>query len=419
MNRKLFRWMMPVGLCLLTLGGAGWEAAAATIDNGQFPAHDPYLATLLSLNVQTESYPFLRHGRKRTVRLDRDRPAYPYMFWPNPNSSALAVVIPGLNGSCGDTTTAFLGMLLYAKGYSVAQISSPMHWTFIRAALSTPVPGYVPRDSQDAIRLIGRVVEDLEAKQKKPFAFKCLAGQSFGALHTLFIADHEAREPRLRFDRFIAVNPLVEMQESVQKIDAMYLDSLQNLRSLGPDRWNESLWFYHLSEVQEQQDKSALQKLNPQEAALAIGYLMKRNLTEFILASHEFKHSGILSQPCGFFRRQPCYEEAAQYTFSRYVTDVVMKYGREPEPAGSTSSETVEELLKKNSLSAIAGTLRDSPAVTVFHTQDDPLISPESAAFLQTVLPDGRLFLFRYGGHLGEIVDPGFREKFQEAARLP
>jgi len=147
--------------------------------------------------------------------------------------------------------------------------------------------------------------------------------------------------------------------------------------------------------------------------------LMKRNLTEFILASHEFKHSGILSQPCGFFRRQPCYEEAAQYTFSRYVTDVVMKYGREPEPAGSTSSETVEELLKKNSLSAIAGTLRDSPAVTVFHTQDDPLISPESAAFLQTVLPDGRLFLFRYGGHLGEIVDPGFREKFQEAARLP
>ncbi|MFB3786255.1 MAG: alpha/beta fold hydrolase [bacterium] len=419
MNRKLYHWMIPVGLGFFTAGVAGWEAAAATIDNAQFPAHDPYLATLLSLNVQTESYPFLRHGRKRTVRLDQDQPAYPYMYWSNPNSSALAVVIPGLNGSCRDTTTAFLGMLLYAKGYSVAQISSPMHWTFIRAALSTPVPGYVPHDSLDAIRLIGRMVEDLEARRKKPFTYKCLAGQSFGALHTLFIADQEAREPQLRFDRFLAVNPLVDMQESVQKIDAMYSGSLQILRSLGPDRWNESLWFYHLSEVQDQPDKSALQKLDPLEAALAIGYLMKRNLTEFILASHEFKESGILSQPCGFFRRQPCYEEAGQFSFFRYVTDVVMKYSREFDSAEGTSGESVEALLQKNSLAAVADTLRNSPAVTVFHTQDDPLISPESAAFLQTVLPDGRLYLFRYGGHLGEIVDPQFRQKFQEAARIP
>ncbi len=418
MNWKPLCWMIPAGLCLL-VARADWDAAAATITNVDYPAHDPYHATLLSLNVQGEADPFQRYGKTRFLRVSPDLPKYPYTYWPNPNSSALAVVIPGLNGSCQDSTTAFLGMLLYANGYSVAQISSPMHWTFIRSALSLPVPGYVPHDSRDAIRLIGRIVEDLEARQKRPFTYKCLAGQSFGALHTLFTADHEAQERRIGFDRFLAVNPLIDMRESIQKIDAMYLDSLRNLRALGPDRWNESIWFYNLAEAQERRDPSALRNLNPQEAALAIGYLMKRNLTEFIMASQEFKKSGILSHPCGFFRKQPCYDEAGQFTFSRYVTDVVMKIGREYNSVDWEADETPEAMLRRTSLAAIADTLRNSPAIIVFHTQDDPLISPESAAFLQTVLPDNRLYLFRYGGHLGEIVDPQFREIFQEAARKP
>ncbi|MBN2329359.1 MAG: hypothetical protein JXR73_19615 [Candidatus Omnitrophica bacterium] len=385
------------------------------IDNQDYPIKEPFMATLTSMNVSNSGYAFIQKSRSRWIRMDEDRPNYRYSYWRNKKSSALAVLVPGFNGSCRDAVTANLAKVFYLKGYSVVQVSSPMKWTFVQSVSSAPAPGYIPDNSKDLRLLISRIIQSLEEDENKKFTFKTLTGLSLGAINTLFIADHERKEPLIGFDHYYAVNPPVAIQETFTRLDNMYADSLRYLRSLGPDRWNESLSFLNLYEMFQHSSHERQINLMPQEAALAVGYSLKRGVAEFIVVSQEQLDMGVLSNQSSFFHKQNGYDEANQMTLQDYAREVVFRYYQQYAQDHSFQSKTFEDLLYETSLYAIQDTLSNSKSITLFHTQDDPMISRQSVQFLCETMTDESLFLYRYGGHLGVLLDRQFKNDFYDA----
>ncbi|MGC9328455.1 MAG: hypothetical protein ACP5I1_12540 [Candidatus Hinthialibacter sp.] len=414
--------MTKIHLNFITLLLSGVFAAYAAalsfskeIDNHEYPIKRPYIATLTSMNLSNSGYAFVQESRSRWIRMDEERPAYRYTYWKNEKISALAVCVPGFNGSCRDTTTANLAKVFYLKGYSVVQVSSPMKWTFVQSVSSAPAPGYIPENSQDLRLLISRIIQSLEEEENRQFTFKTLTGLSLGAINTLFIADHERKDPLIGFDHYYAINPPVSIQETFIRLDEIYADSLRYLRSLGPDQWNESLSFLKIYEMFQPSSQEIQIDLMPEEAALAVGYSLKRGVAEFIVFSQEQLDMGVLSNHSSFFRKQEVYNEAYQMTLHDYARDVVFRYYQEYRQDPAFKSKKFEDLLYEASLLAIEDTLANSKSYTLFHTQDDPLISPQSVQFLRETVPDEQLYLYRYGGHLGVLLDRQFKNDFYDA----
>ncbi|RJP20169.1 MAG: hypothetical protein C4527_25425 [Candidatus Omnitrophota bacterium] len=390
------------------------RADAFEIDNEDFPFKDPFLSTFLVNQTKPESDYFMKRMRTHYLRLDKNRPAFRYSYWKNRDSSALAVVIPGMNASCRDYRAGILAEMFYARGYSVVVVSSSMHWTFVRSALSAATPGYVPSDASDMRNVIAVIVQDLEKRNKRTFSKKVLAGISLGGIHSLFIADQERQETKIGLDWILALNPIVDFGESLNAIDRMYVDSLTYLRSLGAENWNESLFSLHISNMMDFQKKQMSPPLFPEEMRFLLGLYFKRSLMEFILVSRQQCDLGVLSQSHSTLRRQSLYDEAELYDFDGYVREFVMRYYQDHAEERWDALKSKEEILAESSLRRIADTLRQNQEIKIIHTTDDPLNGPDSIRFLKDTLSEDQLYLYRYGGHVGLLASESVRETIRD-----
>jgi predicted alpha/beta-fold hydrolase len=396
------------------------------IDNNDFPSDEPYISSLLSIGVQSESAPFLKKSRAPRIRLYKDRPQYRYSYWRIKDATQLAVVIPGLCANYKDTTAAYISKLFYEKGYSVIQISSPLNWQFVQSALSAPCAGFVPEDTSDVRFAIAKIIEQVEKKEKKKHQHYTLAGLSIGGLYATFIAFSEENDPQIGFESYYAINPIVNLEFCIQKLDSMYYDSLKYLRLLGEEKWNEIFWFNRLAELMQPQkapqfanipriELQALpneNNLTDEELALAMGYLFRRDLVEMILVSQKQMDLNILKEPDSFFRKQPRYNEASTFSFYDYLEKIVMNYYTNFAPNPWPKDKRAAESLSECSFFALKDFLTDSHSLKIFHTFNDPLIDDKSILFLQTVIDDERLFFFHRGGHMGMLLEETFRNTF-------
>ncbi len=388
---------------------------AVEIENDDFPYKKPYYATLLTNQIQPKSDFFMRKSRTMYMRYKQGETRYHYSYWRNRQSERLAVLIPGLNASCRDSTAAYLAEILFERGYSVVEISSTMHWTFVQSILSAHVPGYIPQDSRDTHQLIARIVADLEKRRDRPYSTKVLIGLSMGGIHTLFLADHEANHPKIGVDQYIAINPVIDFGKTLGNLDRLYTDSLSSLRSLGEEQWNQSLFALKLANLVDPDKKDPISDLLPEEARLIFGLYFKRSLSQFIVMSHDQENMGVLTaENSTSLRKETCYEEAEQYSYYEYVEKFVMNYYQNYAAEPWQEAKTLEEVLEESSLRSIRDTLRENQNIYIVHTKDDPLNDAESMDFLKQVMDEERLFLFSYGGHMGNLSFPKFQELFLE-----
>jgi phospholipid-binding lipoprotein MlaA len=167
---------------------------------------------------------FFNQGSVRSVEVIPGKPEMEYKVWRRKDKNApLAVIVPGAGAHYTNDTAVAVAECMFNNGFTTVTISNAMNWAFLETAASVPTPGFNPRDAEDVRNAVKAVVEDLQNSKGLTFPAKIMIGQSLGAAHTMFIGASEGKDDAVKFDRFVAVNPPVDMKYAIGQIDKLNL----------------------------------------------------------------------------------------------------------------------------------------------------------------------------------------------------
>ena len=215
-------------------GYNGQSPLLDTLRVGMFQAQnndDPWFFRLSFFNSD-----FTKQCSDRKIYFAEDLPALRYGFWKAPEKEAkeedeekesvpepqkLAILLPGIGGNYFGMTTTAIAELLHRHGFAVAALDSTFTWQFMQSTGARHLPGYLPDDAVSLRRAIRLVLDELTAAEKIRDPEVVLLGYSFGALHTLKIAELEAQENTLGIRRYLAINPPVDLDYAMTQADSL------------------------------------------------------------------------------------------------------------------------------------------------------------------------------------------------------
>jgi len=355
---------------------------------------EPSLGVLL-LKAQDPGFP--GRARERNIEMPRTHRELPYSLWLQDEPAPLVFIIPGIGAHRGSTNPVAIAEMAVARGYSAVTVSSPFHEEFLLNGLSVPYPGFTPSDAEDLYTALSKIAEDLEDQYPGRMTSARLMGSSLGAIQTLFIAAAQKNRPRdaLRFDRFVAINPPVNMRYAASQFDG-YFDA--------PLRWPEEERDQKVKElamkafliVEEGLDEGKPLPFDRTESEFLVGLSGRTTMLE-TLAAIEMKGGGVLEmreEP----DRGPLLDQINQSSLRRYAEELIIPYylsqpGQHLDPDG---------LAEAAGLHALERTLRRDERIHIVTNANDFLLGQEDLAWLRETVGE-RLIVFPDGGHLGNM----------------
>lgn len=371
----------------------------------------------------------------REIRFGDEMPSLRYAYWHSKDAEAetvearllagknddrtekLLLLLPGIGGSSSGTTQTALAELFHRNGWSVAVLDSTFTWNFYLAS-GGKLPGFLAQDGENLRHAIALVLDDLKgAKLFNPFRSQItLMGYSFGAMHTLKIAELEQHSNRLGIDHYVAINPPVDLRYAMKQADALAgtgrdwnadkavatvveiagkaMGAIQNrYPPYDPEKPEENPFRYDVPLTQEEADYLA-------------ALYFKISMRELLLTAHREKGLPALSTQYRWGRRTELYREIDRVCFEEYAEKFIS-----PELAPLT----LEEIYAQSNLRAFGDSLATNPKVRVMHNVDDFLLSEEDRRFLDRTFGK-RLIWFDCGGHLGNLYVKSVQQTLLELA---
>ncbi len=316
----------------------------------------------------------------------------------------LLILLPGIGGNYFGMTASALAELFYNAGWSVAALDSSFTWQFYRAS-GGDLPGYLPKDAENMRNAIFHVLNDLKDDQLfDPTRTQVtLLGYSLGALHTLKISELEEKSNLLGIDRFVAINPPVELRNALNIADSMAGTgkewsadkavatvteiagkALMALRTPYPP--------YNPAEAGEQPFNYGV-PLTQEDADFLAALYFRGSIAGLLMTAHREGGLPALSTPYSWWSRSELYREIDRISFADYAANVV---------APRLAPLTVDDLYRGSSLRSIEASLARNPKVRAIHAQDDFLLTDDDRRFLDRTLGT-KLTWFDRGGHLGNL----------------
>jgi ABC-type transporter lipoprotein component MlaA len=351
--------------------------------------------------------------------------ALPYSLRMQPGEAPLVFLVPGLGAHRLGSSSLALAEMAWNRGFSVAIVSSALSFEFVERGASVPVPGHAPVDARDVHVALDLVDRDLRARYPGRVRERVYLGYSLGAFHGFYVAAEE-RDPtneRVRFDRYLLLDPPVRLIEGMERLDAFYdvplalpeaereawvhrllLETAVVARHAQADRLGAGQYGRVEATGLGAQDLAPIVELpfTNEEAEFLIGLAFRRSLQALLWTSQQREDLGVLLTERRRWRRLPAYREIGGYSFEMYLYAFVLPYHRDR--LGTV--RTAEELIARNDLHAIAGPLRGNPKLRVFANRNDFLTSDEDVAWLTALIGPERVRFFPTGGHLGNLHRP-------------
>lgn len=394
---------------------------------------------------------FFNRGSIRSVSVIKNNPDLEYKAWCQKDKTApLAIIIPGSGGHFTGTDVTRLAEIMYDNGYTAVVMSSAMNWSFMVSAAATPVPGYTPVDAEDVRNAIAAIIKDLETNKDFKFQAKLLAGYSLGGLHAAFVGALEKKQPKLKIDRYVAINPPVNLLHAMNQVDEagqawkkwqrgmvfergtlaatkfMGISSKQYKpfeapqtafnadpkKTAGGDAKTAVADEKKKEVAKNGSEESSDLPFTNTEAQVLIGYTFKVVLNEMVLTIvRTHPETKLENIKCSWGSRTDFYRAINDMTFMDYVKTFVVKYYSEKE----NHQMTLAELNDNASLPAIADYLREDKNVQVIHSGNDFLESAVDRQWLQSTMA-GRCVFYNAGGHIGDLYFKAVQDRFAQIA---
>lgn len=358
-----------------------------------------------------------------------------YMVWLQDNKYApLAVIIPGIGSHFTATTAVALAELLYEKKWSVAIISNTFNPAFIESALTAPVPGYTPQDTKDVQRAIKAVIDDLEKKNEAAFQRITVLGYSLGGLLSLHLAALEEKDGKIWADRYLAINPPVDLFYSAAQLDKMgetplkwkkeiaydrgvgavgcYLIMMNRFYAREPEKQTKKVPERFITDIQRKRKdirdrKDALTgpyniNIRRDAATFLIGIAFKSTLSDAMITIQRERGYKVINKELSWGDRTEFYREAEKYTFKKFIDEYIIKYYAQQQPGFDLKKAAAE-----TGIPYVAADLKDNQKVRVIHSLDDFLEDDAQREYINELFKE-RITFFDHGGHLGNLYTTQF-----------
>jgi hypothetical protein len=222
----------------------------------------------------------------------------------------------------------------------------------------------------------------------------------------LMIAEREAagKLGGLTFDRYVAVEPPVQLIGALNSLDEMFNAPLAWPASERRERMiiaiDKALYF-----AQNGLDVSGDIPLTREESQFLIGLAFRYELMSVIVDSQRRDNLSVLKVNPGTFVRQKSYQEIRQINYSDYMDRFVIPYLMKT--GYGTNRDT---LIAATDLEQSTKYLQNNPKVRVQICQDDFLLSHQDISWYRKTLGTN-LTVYAEGGHLGNLHVPAVQEK--------
>lgn len=369
---------------------------------------------------------------RREVPIPATGRVLPFSVRMQPGRAPLVFLVPGLGAHRLGSSSLALAEMAWERGFSVAIISSVMSHEFIERGGSVPVPGHAPVDARDVHVALDAIDRDLDARYPDRIADRVFLGYSLGAFHGFFIAadDSAAAQQRVRFDRYLLLDPPVRLLYGMERLDGFFQVPLAQpdpeaevrrilLKAVSVARHAQEarlgVGSYNRVGATDLEGGTITPTMelpfSNGEAEFLIGLAFRRTLQSVLWASQEREDLGVLLTERRRMRRLPAYLEIGDYSFEMYLFAFVLPYYRDR--LGTVSS--AEELVAMNDLRAIAEPLRGRPDLRVFANHNDFLTSKADVDWLTALIGPEYVRFFPSGGHLGNLHRPEVQAEVMQA----
>ncbi|MDR0931816.1 MAG: MlaA family lipoprotein [Victivallales bacterium] len=363
---------------------------------------------------------FVKKCDEREVSFSDGLPDMEYGFWKaskknditandtdpeNPDPEKLLILLPGIGGNYFGGTMVALAELFHRHGWAVAALDSTFTWQFYLAS-GGRLPGFLPQDGANMQRAIELVLEDLEknglyAPERTDLT---LMGYSFGAMHTLKIAEMEERSGNpLGIDRFVAINPPVDLHYALKVADKLTgaskdwdaAKAIKEMISIGGKAMIKMQQTYPVydSDALNETPFDYTVPLTQEEADYVAALYFKMSMRGVLFSAHRQRGIPALKERYSWGRRNELYREIDRINFQDYAEKIV---------AIDLAPLSADEIYRASNLRMFADALANNSNIRLLHNYDDFLLSDDDREFLDRTFGE-RLTWFDRGGHLGNL----------------
>ena len=361
-------------------------------------AADP--ATLQTMGVAAiacHDPEFPGQGREMSAPLPATGRAVRFNCWLQPRRAPLVYVAPGVGSHRLSLTALSVAECLYRQGFSVVTTTSVFHPEFMQQAASVELPAYPPEDCHDLLVALTAIDRMLDQQRPGLTGDRALVGLSLGGFQTLYLAAHARQQEAglLRFDRYVAIEAPVRLGYGITCIDRFHEAPLAWPAAERQELANNAL--RKAAMLQNPSAATAGVSFDAIESQFLIGLNFQLTLRDAIFSSQLAHNMGVLHTPLSKWRREPCYQEIAGFSYRDYFQRFVVPYYRQ-------RGIGAEEISRQANLMTYETSLRAQSKVRVIANRNDFLLTHGDFAWLQSTFGGSRLKVFPNGGHLGNLA---------------
>jgi ABC-type transporter lipoprotein component MlaA len=362
------------------------------------PKDEPTVQTIAAAAIACQDPDFPDSGREMKVRLPSTGRDVKFNCWLRPGTAPLVFIVPGLGSHRLSLTTLSLAEHLYRSGYSVVSTCGIFHPEFMENASTAALPAYPPVDCHDVLVELTGIDQLMERKWPGRFGKKALIGFSMGAFQALHLAaDEKHADPGLlRFDRYVALNPPVDLRHGAITLNRMMEAPMDWPAGERQARMGNSLQKL-LSLDSMPSSASGELPFDGTESRFLTGLTFRLILRDAIYSSQTRNNMGVLHSPLSWWRREPAYDEIFPLDFRDYFQKFVLPYYRQ-QGLGITDFE------REVSLKTRTTSLRSQSKARVVTNRNDFLLAPADIDWLESTFGSQRLKILPSGGHLGNMA---------------
>ena len=385
-----------------------------------YPYQDPYLATattailsddgatasVTSTIVQVPGLP----GRNNLPGLEGRGDVGLALYRQN-RPAPLLFILAGLGSNPYFGVAPYLASLFYKEGSHVVILPSPMSWNFALSANRRGAPGYAPEDARDLYEVMQKTLTVLRDRHNvKTTAINFMA-VSLGGLEGAYLSVIDADEGKIGIDKYLLVNPPVDLAYAVKKIDQWNALASKFGREKSQDIVSKAVAIVESFSDVRRDNPAVFDRLakkfagfTTEELQFLIAVNLQSQLPELVYVTQVMHDQKVLSAPKDDMRKR--LEEAKGFTFTDYHEKIAVPLWQKQ--AGNTDAD-LEKFIQGGSLARIVARLRGNPKVQIMHNADDFMAERKSIEALKEALGD-QVMLYPYGGHLGNLWYPDNKE---------
>ena len=366
--------------------------------NAQSPSIDAMRTALFNLPGINDSIwtdlsiwnrSFAHRIKTASVKTYEDCENYKYRYiMQKDKNSPLAILFPSIGEGVKSHHSVVFAKLFYDIGYSVIIEGSSFNWEFVKSMPVGYAPGLPEKDAKELAIITHKIINQLQEKYNCEFKNKTVLGTSFGGLTTLFLASNEYKENTLGINKFISINPPIELLYAMKVVDKQNEEWQKDPNNLKERVALTSAKILNLwNKKDEKNFKIDTLPFNDYEAKLITGFIMHQKLSDLIFAIEKIPNH----------KKTNFYDLVNNMNYGDYMKKYIL----------GSSILAYDDVNYDTSLYSISNYLENNDNYRIYHTIDDYLVNSQQLNILKKYTGNKSIFL-NNGSHLGYM----YREEF-------